>query len=100
MIKPEWDDIDYKPWDGMFCVWRGDWKSGKGGYIDVTGNIVIEPQYRGGSRFVNGIGIVTDPKTKNMGGLDKTGKVVIEFKWDLLIIHEEEKVIVVGTERE
>lgn len=55
------------------------------GYVDFTGNFVIQPQYETAEDFVNGYAIVSkkekDPKNKSLTisqryRIDKTGKVV------------------------
>jgi hypothetical protein len=55
----------------------------KRGYIDRTGNVVIEPQFQGAGDFSEGLASVaiSDSGYKE-GYIDKTGKIVIEPKWD------------------
>lgn len=72
--------------------WVGDFSEGlapvklndKWGFIDVNGNIVVEPKY--GSDldapfYKNGLTRVYSPEQKAWGYLDKSGNVAIDFKF-------------------
>jgi hypothetical protein len=62
----------------LFPIRVGD----KGGYIDVSGKVVVDPQYEGTFDFAEGrgrIGVVD----YMYGFIDSSGKVVIEPKYDL-----------------
>ncbi len=50
------------------------------GYIDKTGEWKIEPQFRGGGRFSEGI--ATFKKGGKTGYIDNTGKIIIEAKFE------------------
>lgn len=52
----------------------------KRGYIDASGNIVIQPQFDGASDFSEGLAVVATG-TKE-GYIDETGKLVIEPRFD------------------
>lgn len=56
----------------------------KSGYIDKTGKMIIAPQYAYGSDFNSGVASVfmsgSEPGTRKMYYIDKTGKVIWEHK--------------------
>lgn len=55
-------------------------QDGRYGYIDKTGNIVIEPQFNSPSIFSEGLAAVKiDGK---YGYINKTGKIVIEARFE------------------
>ncbi len=53
-------------------------QNGKYGYMDNTGNIVIEPQFYSASGFSEGLAKV------GAGLIDKTGKIVIKLQGSFL----------------
>ena len=55
----------------------------KRGFIDRTGKIVIEPQFRGANNFSEGLAVVavSNPDYK-LGYIDEIGKIIIEPKFD------------------
>ena len=58
---------------------------GKYGYIDKSGNITIEPQYRNVGNFEDGLApacIGENYSNQKCGYIDKNGKTIIEFKYD------------------
>jgi len=55
-------------------------KGGLYGFIDLTGNWVIPPTYANTSLFSEGIAMVVDPQTRQLGGVDRDGKVVLAFQ--------------------
>lgn len=50
------------------------------GYMDTTGKIVIEPQYREAGDFHEGVAYVKDTYSNEVKIIDKTGRVVIDSK--------------------
>ena len=59
-----------------------NWKEYKGyGYIDKTGEMVIQPQFNFAGQFHEGVARVQDPETKKYGIIDKTGNVVIPLEY-------------------
>ncbi len=65
--------------DGLAVVRIGDYFTGKSGYIDRTGTIVITPQFDAAGSFSEGLAEVRvgDWKTGKYGYIDKTGAMVI-----------------------
>ena len=55
-------------------------KSGKYGYIDTTGAVVIRPEYDAAYSFLNGLARVQ--KDGKYGLVDKTGKVIVPIEYD------------------
>ena len=60
--------------------------SGKYGYIDTTGEIVIDFEYNAGSSFNEGFAYVADDSGR-FGYIDKTGKVVVPMMYDIAFGH-------------
>ncbi len=59
-----------------------NWKEYKDyGYIDKTGEMVIEPQFNFAGQFHEGVARVQDAETKKYGIIDKTGNVVIPLEY-------------------
>lgn len=54
----------------------------KYGYMSITGDIVIEPQFKYANVFSEGLASVSDGK--KYGFIDTTGKLVIPMKYDML----------------
>ena len=59
--------------EGMACVEIND----KYGYIDKTGKMVIEPQFRSATEFSDGLALISNEKGQ-YGYIDKTGTIVIQ----------------------
>ena len=53
----------------------------KWGYIDKSGNVVIQPQFKEAHFFSDGLACVT-PDGKKYGYIDKTGKFVVNPQYD------------------
>lgn len=51
------------------------------GYVDETGEYVIEPQFLYADYFVKGIAVVQDPETKLYGYINKRGEYIFEQKF-------------------
>ncbi len=80
--------------DGLALAWQEIFKEGQSiggalGFINTKGNFVIQPQYKSANIinymtdfkvFNDGIAVVQDLKGF-FGGIDKTGKTVIPFKY-------------------
>ena len=69
--------------------WKGDYSeglaavednTGKRGYIDKSGNLVIPCKWKNAWNFTEGMARVTDENNKH-GYIDKTGKVVIPYTY-------------------
>lgn len=65
--------------DGMTSVRIGDWGNGKYGFVDKTGQLVIDCQYDNVSNFSEGLAAVK--KNDLYGFINKSGNVVIDFKY-------------------
>lgn len=79
--KGEWiigPQFEYaEPFSEGLAVVRVD---GMYGYIDMTGNVVIEARYQGAGRFSYGLASVY--RFGKYGYIDKKGKAVTAFKYD------------------
>jgi hypothetical protein len=70
----KWAD-DARPYsDGLSAMRVGDDKTGKWGYVDINGEIVINPCYDWAAEFKNGLANVK--LGENWCYIDKTGRVV------------------------
>src|SRR5262249_23662536 len=56
-------------------------QSGKCGYVDSTGKVVIEPQFSWAEEFSEGLAAFENEDGKH-GYIDETGKIVIEPKFE------------------
>lgn len=67
------DDVDVLSKDGIIAVRSGNaW-----GFMDMDGNLVIEPQYAAARSFSNGLAAVQ--KDGKWGFIDRTGRLVIDY---------------------
>jgi serine/threonine-protein kinase len=66
--------------EGLAPVLVGDFETGKWGYIDSTGNMVIEPQFDNAYEFSDGIATVRI--ADKWGFIDMTGQHVIDPQFD------------------
>lgn len=83
-------DPDLK--EGLARVWIPSWNFCKWGYVDSTGNMVIEPKFSYAGNFSEGIAVakldgVYEPSagfydSNKVGYIDKTGKTAIEPLFD------------------
>lgn len=65
---------------GLFVVIVND----KCGYIDRTGNIVIEPRFHGADQFSEGLAsVAVSDNGYAQGYIDETGKIVIKPQFDI-----------------
>ena len=69
------EDVDVCTQDGVFAVKQ----NGKWGYVNVKGEMVIEPQFEQARSFSNGLGAVC--KNGAWGFVDLTGRVVIDYQF-------------------
>ncbi len=67
------DMFDIVTDDGLIAFCNG----GKWGFVDIEGNIVIEPAYAGAKSFSNGYAAVSNGST--WGFIDKQGIMVIDY---------------------
>ena len=69
---------------------------GKFGFIDINGNIIIEPQYTGVQIFNNGITSIniSDDIYNKYGVIDKRGNFIIEPKYNDIIFLGEDRIAV------
>jgi bifunctional DNA-binding transcriptional regulator/antitoxin component of YhaV-PrlF toxin-antitoxin module len=65
-------------YDGLYC-WYDD--TGKFGYVDSTGTVVIPFQWKRATEFNDGFAIVWDDEEKYEGIIDKQGKMITPCKW-------------------
>lgn len=63
-------------------------KNGKWGYIDKTGNIAIQYQYRLAERFKNGVAIIINEEDLK-GVINKSGVQLIPMNYDLIRVESE-----------
>jgi hypothetical protein len=57
--------------------------NGKRGYIDISGNIKIKPQFEGANSFAEGLAVIeTSEYGYKEGYIDKTGRIVIPPRYD------------------
>jgi hypothetical protein len=63
--------------EGLAAVLIGDASTGKYGYIDETGKMVINPVFNYAVDFSEGLAFIRDEATSRYGYIDKTGKVVV-----------------------
>ncbi len=86
---------EFKPISSPKITWIDDFREGRGqvrcndkhgynGYIDYSGNLIIQCKYLRARDFHSGIAIVVNPKTRMYGGVDKIGKVIIPFEYGFL----------------
>ncbi len=62
----------------LYCVQA---ENGLYGYIDISGNYVVEPIFAEAAPFQNGLAKVTDTNTQLCGYIDATGNYAIEPKF-------------------
>lgn len=67
------DEVDILSKDGIIAFRKGS----KWGYADMSGNIVIEPEYANARSFSNGLAAVQDDDGL-WGFIDRTGRLVID----------------------
>jgi hypothetical protein len=81
--------------------WFPVYVDGKAGYIDRTGNLVLEPKYDGASYFSEGLARVSFGRDTiftegfSQGFIAETGEVVIRGNWDV-VSHFSEGLAAVG----
>jgi hypothetical protein len=63
------------------------------GYIDTTGNTIIEPQYLNATNFTNGFAMIIKPDVTTMGSNNVLGKKMIYSKLEEYIIDSSGKII-------
>ena len=65
--------------DGLALVQVGDSETGKWGYIDTTGQMVINPRFDSANSFSEGFAAmrIGDYLTGKMGFIDTTGQIVV-----------------------
>ena len=63
--------------DGMISVRIGNWESGKYGFVDKAGQLVIGCQFDDAKNFSEGLAAVK--KNNKYGFIDKSGNLVIDF---------------------
>jgi hypothetical protein len=78
--------------DGLiaFLSEGGESNEDRYGYMDLKGNVVIEPRFTGGEDFINGTAVVNtagynDYELNKYGLIDKNGKFLIEPKYNEII---------------
>jgi hypothetical protein len=66
----------------------GDFKSGKFGFIDKMGKVVITPKFFGAFYFKDGMSCVKLDEKSKWGFIDKTGKIVIDYQFEFPVEFE------------
>ena len=69
------DDMDIVTEDGCIAFEKG----GKWGFVDVAGNILIEPQYENARSFSNGLAAVC--QNNRWGFINRDNQLVIEYQF-------------------
>lgn len=61
-----------------------DLESGLYGYIDINGQVLIEPRFRYAEAFNEGVAVIaeSDSKGTNYGYIDKKGDIVLPLQYD------------------
>jgi hypothetical protein len=75
--------------EGMALVRVGDFKKGKYGYMNKTGEMVISPTYTGGDYFKEGLACVAtslDAKNPTFQFIDKKGNIAINKNFKYLTV--------------
>lgn len=86
IVKPIYDDIDYFS-DGMARIKiRKDYLENYYGFINVKGEVVIEPKFAYAWDFFNGLAKVAhgDYWNRYLGFIDKKGNYVVETRYSVL----------------
>ncbi len=70
--------------DGLAAVRMGDRQTGKWGYVDKSGKMVVTPQFDAASAFNMERAAVRigDAKTGKWGYIDRSGKIIIDRQFD------------------
>ena len=61
----------------------------KYGYIDKIGDLLISPEFEGAGEFSNGVAIISD-SDRNMGLINRNGKVILDAKYSYIWILSDE----------
>jgi WG containing repeat len=62
--------------------------TGKSGFIDRNGQIAIQPVFVAGDPFHDGMAPVFDPSIQKAGAINRTGKLVVPYKFDMVVFSE------------
>ena len=83
VISPQYD-YTWEFSESLAAVRVGDWKTGKWGFIDKTGEVVVPPQYDSAGSFREGLAMVMieDEETEKWGFIDNTGKEIVPPQYD------------------
>lgn len=71
----ECDDVDILTIDGLIAICQ----NGKWGYMNLEGEVVIQPQFSNARSFSNGLAAVFNGE--KWGFIDKNGDLVVEYKF-------------------
>jgi WG containing repeat len=62
--------------------------TGKSGFIARSGQIAIQPKFIAGDPFHDGMAPVFDPSIQETGAINRTGKLVVPYKFDMVVFSE------------
>lgn len=88
LVEPKYDAMDRYEDEGLIWVGigKGDLygrlREGKYGYINLKGEVVIEPQFDMAGEFSEGMADVQNWKNSKWGYINTKGEVVIDYQFD------------------
>jgi len=62
--------------------------TGKSGFIARSGQIAIQPTFIAGDPFHDGMASVFDPSIQKAGAINRMGKLVVPYKFDMVVFSE------------
>ena len=92
IVPPEYEEVNY-PTDGMIRVRKNE----RYGFVDTTGALAIECQYRTASGFSEGLAVALidiDSSTMGYGFIDKNNKIQIAPKYEYAMAFQEGRAVV------
>ena len=75
------DEIECYGFDGELCS-KKDCDTGLWGFVNISGEYVIEPQYDDVHGFYNGVAVVIDNKSEKRAYIDKKGNFITDYIFD------------------
>ena len=92
IVPPEYEEVNY-PTDGMIRVRKNE----RYGFVDTTGALAIDCQYRTASGFSEGLAVALidiDSNTMGYGFIDKNNKIQIAPKYEYAMAFQEGRAVV------
>ncbi len=77
----KFDKSDCYYFDGELCRKR-DLDTGLYGFVNTSGEYVIQPHYEKADNFCNGYAVVKEKASGNFGYIDKNGKIISDYKFE------------------